>query len=123
MKLIKKNALGLLEEVEKDIQKYKDIILAIKKNVGGLARKIKSRSELKELLLEFGIVYIDYIADLPIYRFTEEEKKKVEDKLKQANLLRTEYKRLLSSEKERRMIYVNELKDVLTKYKRGNYSE
>lgn len=105
---------GLLEI---DIQKYKDIILAINKNVGGLAKKIKSRGELKEVLEAFGIVNIDYIADLPIYRFTEDEKKKVEEKLKAANDQMKEYKSLLASEDKRKEIYVEELKEVLKKYK------
>ena len=32
-----------------------------------------------------GIVHIDYIADLPVYRFTEDEKEKVEEKLEEAH--------------------------------------
>ena len=106
-----------------DIQKYKDIITAIRKNVGGTAKKIGSRSELKEFLTEIGIVHIDYIADLPVYRFTEEEKNKVEAKLKAANEQLKEYKNLLSSEPERRKIYVKELREVLRKYTKGEYNE
>jgi len=113
----------LKELVEKDIQKYKDIITAIKKNVGGTAKKIGSRSELKEFLEAIDIVHIDYIADLPVYRFTEEERKKVENKLKAANITLKNYKKLLSSEPERRIIYINELKEVLKNYTKGLYDE
>jgi DNA gyrase subunit A len=111
---------GLLEI---DIQKYKDVLRAIARNVGGAAKKIGSRSELKEFLTEIEIVYVDYIADLPVYRFTEDEKRKVEEKLKEAEALMKEYKALLKSPKKRRDVYVNELTEILEKYKRGGYGK
>ncbi len=110
---------GLLEQ---DIQKYKDILRAIAKNVGGVAKKIQNRSELKAFLEEIGIVYIDYIADLPVYRFTAEEKEKVEEKLKQANETMKWYNKLLKSENERKKIYVMELKEILANRKKGRYN-
>ncbi len=102
--------------LQEEVQKYKDILLAIKKDVGGLIRKIKSRTELKELLDEMGIVHLDYIADFPIYRFTVEEKEKVEEKLALALKQLQEYKDLLASESKRRKVYVTELNEVLKKY-------
>lgn len=104
-----------------DIQRYEDVLTAIKKNVGGSARKISSRSELKEFLTEIGVVNIDYIADLPIYRFTEEEKNKTELKLEEANNTLKYYDTLLSSESERRKIYVKELKEILNNYQQELY--
>lgn len=109
--------------LEVDIQKYKDIITAIRRNVGGVAKKIGSRSELKEFLEEINIVHIDYIADLPVYRFTEEEKRKVEEKLNAANEQMKEYKTLLKSEDERRKVYIKELREVMKKYTKGEYNE
>lgn len=107
----------LAKLLQEEIQHYEDVITAIKKNVSSILTKIDSRSELKEYLSKLGIVYIDYIADLPIYRFTEEEKTKVENKLVEAQTKMKEYKVLLKSEDERRKVYIEELKDVLTKYK------
>lgn len=112
----------LAKLLDEEIQRYKDILLAIKKNVGGTARQVPSRSELKDILRELGIVYIDYIADLPIYRFTEEEKNKVEQKLSVAENTMKQYKLLLKSEEERRKVYIEELKEVLTKYHKGQYT-
>jgi DNA gyrase/topoisomerase IV subunit A len=109
--------------LEVDMQRYKDVIAAIRRNVGGMAKKIGSRGELKEFLKEIGIVHIDYIADLPVYRFTEEEKIKVKDKLADAAKLLKYYKKLLKSDGERRMIYIRELKEVLTNYNKGDYNE
>jgi DNA gyrase/topoisomerase IV subunit A len=111
----------LADLLEIDIQKYKDIIKAIVKNVGGLAKKIRSRSELKEVLEAYGIVHVDYIADLSVYRFTEEEKDKVQAKLDAANVLMKEYRALLKSEPKRRMVYISELQEVLANYKKGKY--
>ena len=108
-----KRLAGLIEE---DIQRYKDILTAIKHNVGGMAKKIQSRAELKEVLEEIKIVHIDYIANLPVYRFTEEEKKKVEEQLKEANATLKHYMTLLKKPEERRKIYIQELNEVLKKY-------
>lgn len=111
----------LKADLEIDIQRYKDILLAIKKNVGGIAKRIKTRKELKAFLDEIGVVYIDYIADLPIYRFTEEEKKKVEEKLKGALATLKHYNALLKSEDKRRVVYIDELKDILKNYRANKY--
>lgn len=102
--------------LEDDIQKYLDILLAIKKNVGGLASKIKSRGELKEYLQKIGVVNIDYIADLSVYRFTEEERQKVEKKLSEAQETLGEYKRILKDKRLRKNIYISELQEIQRKY-------
>lgn len=106
-----------------DLQRYYDIRTAIENNVGGVARKIQSRSELKELLQELGIISLDYIADLPVYRFTEEERIKNEKRIEEAEAQMREYQELLASEDKRRQVYVSELQEVLTNYKKGNYSK
>ncbi len=105
-----------------DIQKYLDVLTAIENNVGGFAKKIQSRSELKEVLAELQIVYVDYIADLPVYRFTEEEKKKTQLKLEDAQKTLKHYNDLLSSETKRKNVYINELKEILNNYIKGKYN-
>lgn len=104
-----------------DIQRYKDILLAIKKDLGGVSRKTGSRSELKEFCEAIGIVHLDYIVDLPVYRFTEEEKKKVEEKLAEAEALMKEYRALLKSEDKRREVYIQELREVHHNLTKGGY--
>lgn len=104
-----------------DIQKYLDILLAIEKNVGGMARNIQSRTEMKEVLKEMGIVHIDYIADLAVYRFTENEKGKIEKKLDEAYALMEHYKKLLKYPKERSKVYISELREILREYQKGSY--
>jgi len=112
----------LKELLEKEIQRYQDIILAIDNNVGGLARETESRDELKELMVEFGIKSLDYIADLSIYRFTEAEKIKTELKLKDALLQLAEYNKLLGSKNLRKDVYISELKEILANFKKGKYN-
>lgn len=113
----------LKDLLERDIQRYKDVILAIKKNVGSTARNVASKGELEEYLAEIGVVHTDYVSSLPVYRFTEEERVKTETKLKDALAQVKRYNILLSNEEERRTVYVSELKDVLGKYKKGYYNE
>jgi DNA gyrase subunit A len=112
----------LRDLLQLDIRRYLDIQLAISHNTGGLARDIKSRAELKEVLSKIGIVYIDYIADLPIYRFTEDENQKNEKKLKDANSQLVLYEKILQSDSRRKTIYINELKEVLDSHCKGKYN-
>lgn len=105
-----------------DIQRYLDIRNAIQNNIGGTAKRVKSRAELKTLLTELGIVYLDYIADLPVYRFTEEEYEKNEQRLKDAEDLMRTYEDMLQSEDKRKIVYATELKEILNKYNKGVYA-
>lgn len=109
---------GLLEI---DIQKYLDILTAIRNDVGGKAKNKGSRSSLKEFLTDLDIVYVDYIADLAVYRFTKAEKQKVEAKLAEAKKTLTWYNKLLRSPQERKNMYTQELEEILTKYKKKAY--
>ena len=108
--------------LEEDIQKYRDILTAINNNVGSIARKTQSRSELKEFLAEIEIVNLDYIADLPVYRFTADEKNKITSKLQDSLKTLEEYNHVLGSSRARKNIYINELKEILSNYQAGKYS-
>lgn len=106
----------LLELTKVEVQKYDDVLLAIKKNVAGMSKKTADRSELKAFIQGIGVVYVDYIADLPVYRFTEEEARKTEEKRTAALATQKEYEDILADDDRRRAIYVTELKEVLKKY-------
>jgi DNA gyrase subunit A len=106
----------LLKLIMEEIQRYKDVIRAIEKNVGGVAKKTISRAELLEFLEAIGIVNLEYIASLPVYRFIEEEATRTKEKLEEAELKKKEYEDLLSHEPKRRKIYVQELKDILKQF-------
>jgi DNA gyrase/topoisomerase IV subunit A len=110
-----------LAEVQEEIQRYRDILLAIQKKVGATAVKVQSRAELIDYLREIGIVNTDYIAGFPVYRFTIEEKEKTEARLKEALERETRYKLLLSDEGERRKVYSDELREILKRYNKDGY--
>lgn len=106
-----------------DIQRYYDIRTAIQNDVGGLAKRIGTRSDLKTELTSFGIVNIDYIADLPVYRFTIDEFNKNEARIASALKQLKEYEDILSSEERRMKIYITELQEVLNNYNKGLYAK
>jgi DNA gyrase/topoisomerase IV subunit A len=105
-----------------EYQKYLDIKCAITNNIGKYAKQTHSRAELKELLVDLGIVHSDYIADMPIYRFTETEYMKNEERLKDAEKLLAHYGELLSHEEKRKKVYINELQEILNNYSKGLYN-
>jgi DNA gyrase/topoisomerase IV subunit A len=106
-----------------ELQRSYDIRLAIKHKIGAVAQKTASRAELKELLKQLKIVNLDYIADLPVYRFTEDERVKNEERIKQGEKQLKEYEKMLSSEGERRKVYITELQQILTNNTKGQYNE
>ena len=112
----------LHDELEVQIQKYKDILTAIDKNVGSKARTINSRTDLIKYLKSIKIVHTDYIAGFPVYRFTKHEKAKVQAKLKDALELLKRYKQLIRSEAERKKVYIQELRDIAKAHGKGEYS-
>jgi len=109
----------LLSKLREDIQRYKDIIKSIEKNVGSVARKTSTRDELIQYLLAIKIVYTDYIAQLPVYRFTVEEKEKTEKKLAESLVIEQSYIDLLNDENKRRAVYISELEEVFNNYCKG----
>jgi DNA gyrase/topoisomerase IV subunit A len=98
--------------VKVDIEKLEDLLTAIKHNVGGEASKKKGRAELKEHLQTIGIRHLDYIASLPVYRFTKEEKEKAEQELKEALKTLSSYNEIINSKQLQVDIYKQELKQV-----------
>ena len=106
----------LVSLLDKDISKYNDILLSIKKNLNKIIKDIANKQELLEVLAEMGIVDVEYVASLPIYRFTAEEKEKTEKLLTDALALRDNYMGIINSGIKQRDIYIKELKDVLNKY-------
>lgn len=107
----------LKEQLDVQIQRYKDVICAINNDVGSKARKVASRKELITYLGTLSIVYTDYISDLPVYRFTEEEKAKVQAKLDEALKTAKLYDELIKSDDKRKEVYIDELKTVLKRFK------
>ena len=111
----------LRDLLQAELQRHYDVRIAIKHKASTTAAKCDSRAELKEWLDAIKIVNVDYIADLPVYRFTEEERLKNEEKIKEGETQLKVYLDLLSSEAKRRKVYISELEEVLKNYSKGLY--
>lgn len=111
-----------LKLLEVDLSRYLDIRIAIKNNVGNKAIKIKSRSEFKAYLETIKIVNLDYIADLSVYRFTQEEYDANEQKIAEVMLKIDDIRSIIKSEDRRKDIYVTELEEVLAQYNKKKYT-
>lgn len=108
----KKRYERLVSMLNIDIEKLQDLLTAIKHNVGSEASKKKGRSELKEFLQTIGIKHLDYIASLPVYRFTKDEKEKAEQELREALKILAGYIEIIDSKQLQVDIYKQELKQV-----------
>jgi DNA gyrase/topoisomerase IV subunit A len=116
LKFYKQRYERLLKIIENDISRLHDILIAIKHNVGGKAKSIANRNDLKTYLEEIKIKDVDYIADLPVYRFTEQEKTKVDKQLEQLEDTKQSYVSLIKDEKLRKQQFISELQQVKKKY-------
>ena len=112
----------LLKLQEATSQKYRDIILAIKNDIGKRASTLSNRATLKMFIKDIGVVNVDYIADLPIYRFTVEERDKVKQLLDSSMKIEKEMSDIISSPDKLKDIYINELKTIQSNFKKGKYS-
>ena len=122
LRFYKKRYQRLLKLVEADSQRYRDILLAIENDVGKLAPTFPDRAALKEFLKIIMIVGVDYIADLPIYRFTVKEREKVEQLLESSLKIEKEMTEIINTPDKQKDIYINELRGVLNNFKKGKYS-
>jgi len=113
----------LRDLLKQDLSKYYDVRTAIKNRASAHSATLSSRAELKDWFTKIGIVNLDYIADLAVYRFTEEERLKNEDRIKEGETQLKEYNSLLSSEPNRRKVYISELEEILKKYTKGQYND
>lgn len=106
----------LKELLLRDIQRYLDVLLAIKKDAGGVAKKMENRQAFLTWMTSIGVVDIDYVASLPVYRFTQAEAAVVEAKLADARKTLAEYDQYLTSEQMRTDLFISELKEVVKKH-------
>lgn len=111
----------LKDLIEVDIQKYTDFICAVKNNIGELMQDCGTKSQLIEELERLGIVHSEWIATMPIYRFTSEERSKMIAKREEGLKTLEWYQTLLNDEGERRKVYIEELKDIQKRYNNGTY--
>ena len=99
-----------------EISRLNDIVLAIDNDLGGQAKKIKNKADLIAFITKIGVVDIDYISSLPVYRFTEEEYNKAKTKIAELETENLDYQNIIGDVDRQKLIYSDELKEVKRKY-------
>lgn len=106
----------LIDLLKKDLSRYYDIIKAIDNNAGKVAQSKKDKSQYCEWLSQIGIVNLDYIATLPTYRYTLDERAKVEKLIASCEKEVKEYLSIIDSPTKQKNVYKKELESLLAKY-------
>lgn len=103
-------------EVATEMQRYVDIVTAYDNNIDSMLKKIKSRSEMKEFVTLIGVVNVDYITQLPMYFFTQDEITKIKGQIADCQALIAKYDAIINSDSKQRKIYKDELSQISKKY-------
>lgn len=107
-----------MDELEDDLIRVLDHILTIellqKKKIH--FDKHADRSALVKQLDEYGIINVDYIAQLPSYRYTQDEYARLQEKKKVLLEKIHVTQELIDSEEKRKDVFVTELKQIQKKH-------
>lgn len=99
-----------------EISRLNDIVLAIDNDLGGQAKKIKNKADLITFITKIGVNDIDYIASLPVYRFTEEEYDKAKNRIAELEIQNNEYQAIIDDVDTQKKIFIEELREVKRKF-------
>lgn len=99
-----------------DISRLNDVVLAIDNNLGDQAKKVKNKADLVAFISQIGVKDIEYVASLPIYRFTEEEYDKAKNKIAELEKQNIDYNDIINDVDRQKSIFIDELKEVKRKY-------
>ena len=99
-----------------EISRLNDIVLAIDNDLGGQAKKIKNKGDLVAFITKIGVVDIEYIASLPVYRFTQEEYDKAKNRIAELETQNADYQNIIDDVDRQKNIYMEELKDVKKRF-------
>lgn len=99
-----------------EISRLNDIVLAIDNDLGGQAKKIKNKGDLVSFITKIGVVDIEYIASLPVYRFTQEEYDKAKNRIAELETQNADYQNIIDDVDRQKNIYMEELKDVKKRF-------
>lgn len=99
-----------------EIGRLNDIIIAIDNDLGGQAKILKNKADLVDFITNIGVIGIDYIASLPVYRFTVEEYDKAKNRILELETQNTEYQGIIDDVNKQKLIFIDELKNVKKAY-------
>lgn len=101
----------------KEKQRVQDIVTAIEEGIVTSKSLHANRNAISTWCVSKGIVNVDYIAGLPMYRFTQEELANQKTKLNDLQQQIDECDRMLNNPTARVKQYISELKQVLKQFK------
>lgn len=107
----------LAEECQKRLNQNDEIIRFIQEKHFAVAQKCENRKEFVDYLKKKDFVYVDYLADMAIYRMTKEEVNKRTLYIKEDTQKLKHYKQVVKSPdlvKEKLIEELTEVKDLLT---------
>ena len=99
-----------------EMSRLNDVILAIDNDLGGQAKNVKNKSELVDFITKIGVIDVEYISSLPVYRFTEEEYNKAKDRIAELENQNRDYQDIINDVVRQKSIYIAELKEIKKKY-------
>ena len=99
-----------------EMSRLNDVILAIDNDLGGQAKNVKNKSELVDFITKIGVIDVEYISSLPVYRFTEEEYNKAKDRIAELENQNQDYRDIINDVARQKSIYIAELKEIKKKY-------
>ena len=99
-----------------EMSRLNDVILAIDNDLGGQAKNVKNKSELVDFITKIGVIDVEYISSLPVYRFTEEEYNKAKDRIAELENQNQDYQDIINDVARQKTIYISELKEIKKKY-------
>jgi len=106
----------LIQLNDNEISRLNDIVLAIDNDLGGQAKNIKNKGDLITFIESIGVIDIEYISSLPIYRFTEEEYDKAKNRIDELQTQNKDYNDIIDDIDRQKSIYIEELKEVKRKF-------
>jgi DNA gyrase subunit A len=106
----------LIEINKKEINRLRDIVIAIENDINSKATNFKSKQEMVEFVTKIGINDVDYIVSLPIYRFTKDEYDKVKTRIEELENENTNFVSIINDVDKQKEIYITELREIKRKY-------
>jgi DNA gyrase/topoisomerase IV subunit A len=106
-----------------DIERMHSIIKAADNNITTKMKKFVDKNQLSEFLVSIGVVSVDYISTLPMFRFTHHEVEKTRLALTEAMDKLATYEVYITSHDARVELYITELTQILSNYKKGKYNK
>lgn len=111
----------MIDKVSASVQRRIDIETAIKGQINKFASSASTKQVIKQKLVDLGVVNVDYVSDLPLYRFTEEERAANLAAIAKEQKTLAEYTDVLNTNSKLISAYIFDLTALRTNLRAGKY--